>query len=463
MTLNRRHKAILFTTLVFTGSGLLAGVDLRTALGSLMLGVALAWAVGSDLASNSYSKLKALTATAYLWTKLLLAMTFAGLVLGTGLVCSHANPVVAVGLMTVVGVLIVPFTSIPTRKICLKIPILMLAPVVFFLADVGVLVLDKSAWESNGERLGNLTAIGFFALLAAVWWVSKGWKLIVKGIAAEDATMPPEEVPRSAVGQYVSMSVGVLVLTLWVGLLAWSASSDWAYGARGSTVPSGAQDNSFKQFVMVILLASWPYASWRTILQREPNSEPRYVRRHKATVAISGMLFTVALCFAVTFGSQNGHDRIVTGQFAKVGGELNEVATKIGGIKQRDLKTTADYIQAYSEIEQLQPDFESKVQEYRDVFQEARRMDESRGPINIQRFYKSHTPDFWKNDSDMLEVVYQVCELTKQETIAVKNMAALPEQDQVGYWQNNFRPFIGQEDALREKILALQTKTQPKK
>ena len=39
--LNRRHKAILFITLVMTGSGLLAGARLNEALGIFMLGVAL--------------------------------------------------------------------------------------------------------------------------------------------------------------------------------------------------------------------------------------------------------------------------------------------------------------------------------------------------------------------------------------------------------------------------------------
>ena len=44
MRLNRRHKAILFITLVIVGCVLLFGAELKEAFGTMMLGAALAWA-----------------------------------------------------------------------------------------------------------------------------------------------------------------------------------------------------------------------------------------------------------------------------------------------------------------------------------------------------------------------------------------------------------------------------------
>src|SRR4051794_27110129 len=49
--LNARHKVILFITLVLTGSTLLAGATVAQALGILILGIALAWLVGSKTTS----------------------------------------------------------------------------------------------------------------------------------------------------------------------------------------------------------------------------------------------------------------------------------------------------------------------------------------------------------------------------------------------------------------------------
>src|SRR5208337_195309 len=51
--LNRRHKVILFLTLVLTGLSLVAGCGLRSSLGVALLGCSVAWAVGSD----SFSRL----------------------------------------------------------------------------------------------------------------------------------------------------------------------------------------------------------------------------------------------------------------------------------------------------------------------------------------------------------------------------------------------------------------------
>jgi hypothetical protein len=461
--MNRRHKVILFITLVLTGSALLTGVEIKAALGTMMLGIALAWAVGSEVASRSYSELKAITDTFYLWIKLPLAMMFAGFVLGAALLFSQANPVVVMAVASVAGIVIEPFTSLPTQKLWLRVPLWLVASAAFVLAYVAILLLDKPFLDQNAEKLGDLTITSFFALLAGVWWLSKGWRLIVKGITTEGAAPPPlpGEPPRKrAVGQYISLLLGIVVLTLWLGLLTWLASGNWVY-APPETASSKSNNNPLTQFGTILLLAWWPYAAWRNILTREPNSEPRYLRRHKRIATAAGMSFIVVLSLAVTFGIQNGHDRDLTDQITKSGQKLAEVATTIGDPKRRDLKSADDYVQAYSEISRLQPDFDAKIQEFAASYRASIQQDESRGPINIQRLYKNHTTEARQNTMDMIELLRQVSELTKQETEVVTSMAALPGQDQVRFWEANFRPFVEQERALGEKMIAVQAKLQP--
>lgn len=46
--LNRRHKAMLFLTLIVTGLALLNGAVIGKGLGIALLGVAAAWVVGSN-------------------------------------------------------------------------------------------------------------------------------------------------------------------------------------------------------------------------------------------------------------------------------------------------------------------------------------------------------------------------------------------------------------------------------
>src|SRR2546426_395017 len=134
MTLNRRHKAILFVALVLTGCGLLVGAELKEALGFMMLGVAFAWAIGSETASKLYAGLKGVAGTFYLSIRLLLAMALAGGLLGAVLLYSHANPVLVVVFMCAAGVFIAPLTPLRTQKMWLRVPLILLAGIVFILA-----------------------------------------------------------------------------------------------------------------------------------------------------------------------------------------------------------------------------------------------------------------------------------------------------------------------------------------
>ena len=458
MPFNRRHKAILFVTLVASGCALLLGAELKEALGSMMLGVAFAWAIGSDTAARLYGCLKGVSGAFYSWIRLPLAMGLAGAVLGAVLLFTRANPVLVVAVMCAAGIFLAPLTPLPTQKIWLRIPLVLLGIAAYLLATFGMISTDPIAASKYGERYGQLAVTGLLTSTVGFYWLSKGWRLIDSGItSALPADTPPSAITtRAPWGQYISLTLGVLVLSLWLGLLAWSASSDWQYAPEKTTDTKG--NNLFGQFVFAVLLASWPYFSWRSIIRREPNSVPKLLHRHRRISAVAGMIFVVLLSLAVTYGVQNGNDRRMVEKIEAVAKDLAAAGSKIGSIKQRDLKTTEDYIQAYSEIGDLLPDFEAKINEYAAVYQEARQVDEGRGPINTQFFYKSHKADIWKIDLDMLNLLRQVDSLTKQEVLTTRNMASLPPRDQPEFWEKEFRPLLVQQDELREKIQVVAAK-----
>ena len=455
MSLNRRHKAILFLTLVITGCALLVGAELKEALGFMMLGAALAWAIGSESASKFYSGLKNVSGSFYKWIRLPLVMALVGAVLGAVLLYSHANPVLAIASMCAAGIIVAPLTPLPTQKVWLKIPLVLLAMVAFVLAAFGMMSTDLITSNKYAERFGQLVAPSSVALLVGIFWLSKGCKLIEKGITVQPATeIAPEN--KRAWGQYISLFIGVGMLTLWLSLLAWMATGSWEYSPEKLVVYRKENSNALTQAGFIVLLAWWPYAAWKGILNREPNSEPRYLKRHQRVAMLAGMIFVVTLGLAITFGVQNGTDRLLTDKTSATVNGLKAVAEKIGAIKQRDLKTTDDYIQAYSEVETLLPEYESQIQKFREVFQELEESDKQRGPINIQRFYKSHNPEVLKNNLAAIEVLSEVDALTRQETSTAKEMAALPAQTQPDFWNKEFRPLLLKESALREKAIAIQ-------
>jgi hypothetical protein len=220
MALNRRHKAILFLTLVITGCALLAGAELREALGFMLLGAAFAWAIGSDSASKFYSGLKNISGSFYRWIRLPLVMALVGAVLGAVLLYSHANPVLAIASMCAAGIIVAPLTPLPTQRVWLKIPLVLLAIVVFALAAIGTISTDLIAANKYAERFGQLFAAASVALLVGIFWLSKGFNLIEKGITVQ----PASEIAlthKRAWGQYVSLFIGIGLLTLGLSLLTW--------------------------------------------------------------------------------------------------------------------------------------------------------------------------------------------------------------------------------------------------
>src|SRR5580704_3769792 len=167
MTFNRRHKAILFITLVVTGCALLLGVELREALGFMMLGAAFAWALGSDTASRAYTGLKRTPGTFYPWIRLPLAMALAGAIFGAILLYSQANPVLVVVFMCAAGVFLAPLTPFPTQRIWLRIPFILLALSAFVIAMWGMLSTDLVTSNKYAERYGQLTGNGLIAFIVA--------------------------------------------------------------------------------------------------------------------------------------------------------------------------------------------------------------------------------------------------------------------------------------------------------
>ncbi len=422
----------------------------------MMLGAAVAWALGSDAATTLYAKAKLTTQNFSSWMKLPVAMVFAGFVLAAALLVSSANPVLAVAAMGVVGIIIAPLTSIPSRNIWIKVLLFALALALFLLADVGILSIVKGG-QQDGERFGAVSVLGLFSLLVGIWWLSKGWGLITKGIAAELAPPPDSGSGRSerCLGKYLSLFVGLVVLILWVGLLVWSSSSDWAYDPSAANTHDGKPNNNLNLFVFIVILGCWPYSAWKRILERQSNAYPDNLKWHRGVTVVAGMFSISILSLAVIFGIQNGQDRLVVDQLKKGGAELQGIGAKIGDLKRQDLKTTDDYIRVYGEIEQLEPEFDEKIDQLSTAIGEARRRDETRGLINIQRLYRNAALGDWQRELRMIEVLRQISEVTKQESLTVRNMAALPQSDQPGYWATNFKPFGTREESLRLELSAL--------
>jgi hypothetical protein len=55
-------------------------------------------------------------------------------------------------------------------------------------------------------------------------------------------------------------------------------------------------------------------------------------------------------------------------------------------------------------------------------------------------------------DDQMFELLRQDSALTRKQVQLAKQMATLPKENQVEFWNKNFQPLLEEEDGLRQKI-----------
>lgn len=463
--LNRRNKAILFITLVLTGFALLAGATLNQAFGTLLLGCAFAWVVGSDTAVRIVRYLPKLPGKFWPWVEVPILMALAGGLLVAVAVWSNYSPFFVSTSMALFGLLISPFNRIPTGKNWLKTLVWIAGILLFFLGAVGATALSAPA-SQNAERIGEPCVYGLISLILGIVWLIKGWRLILNGISelpVHDRILSEtnRETGRNTAWLYFLLLVGVLVLTLVLALQTFLAFSNFVVGTTDTATVATTSGNSASPFIGYMFLVWWPYAAWAGILKRRPNTIPQNLVVHKRVTVVLGAIVAVVLSAAIIFGVQNGNDQLMTKRVRDGLAGFHDTAIKFGAIKSRDLRTTSDYINAYQEMEPLTTEFDTKLAIFREIISEAKNSDRNRGLINIQRLYGRHEQEWLDWDDQMFELCSQDSDITKKQILVAKAMAALPEESRVNYWNENFLPLAKTEYALREKLAKLSTK-QPK-
>jgi len=179
--------------------------------------------------------------------------------------------------------------------------------------------------------------------------------------------------------------------------------------------------------------------------------------------AASSIVFTLLLIVAIALGIQNHNDRVLGAQVAQSESELRTVGAQIAAIKDRQFGTMSEYIAAYARVEPLLKDYDQKLQQYSELCNTAQQRDQKRRLINFQRVYSRYDPEVWRNTSEIIELVRQVNEVTKKEAAVIRDMAALPAQEQVQFWHEEFMPLAAQEHALRERLLLVGQRVSPER
>jgi hypothetical protein len=117
-----------------------------------------------------------------------------------------------------------------------------------------------------------------------------------------------------------------------------------------------------------------------------------------------------------------------------------EIGTKVSAIKNRELKTTTDYVEAYNEIDRLLPEWKRKVQSVSASLADVRGYNLDARISSILAF-----------DSAAIDLAKQIIALTEKEVGVIGEMSKLPPAKQVAFWVEEFQPLQSEEAGLSSK------------
>jgi len=191
----------------------------------------------------------------------------------------------------------------------------------------------------------------------------------------------------------------------------------------------------------------------------------RYRKNHTLVwvSAASSIVFTMVLIVAIALGIQSHNDRVLGAQVVQSESELRTVGAQIAAIKDHQFGTMSEYIAAYARVEPLLKDYDQKLQQYSELCSTAQQRDQKRGLLNIQRLHSRYNAEVWRNNSELIDLVRQVNEVTKKEASVIHDMASLPAEEQVQFWHEEFMPLAAQEHALRERLLLVGQRVSPER
>src|SRR5713101_6064214 len=197
----------------------------------------------------------------------------------------------------------------------------------------------------------------------------------------------------------------------------------------------------------------------------ETTSEPKGAAKGFRIWVIAGSSIPlgVVLSVAVALGIQQHNDRVLGAQVAQSESELRTLGAQIAAIKDRQFGTMSEYIAAYARVEPLLKDYDQKLQHYGELCSTAQQRDQKRGLINIRRLHTRYNAKVRQNNSELIEFVRQVNEVTRKEASVIHDMASLPAEERVHFWHDEFMPLAAQEHALRKRLLLVGQRVSPER
>jgi hypothetical protein len=154
------------------------------------------------------------------------------------------------------------------------------------------------------------------------------------------------------------------------------------------------------------------------------------IRRY-AIVAVAMLVACIAAA-DVTLVVRDRNEKELLSQLDRSQSELRMLGGRIASVKDADLASTNDFISAYAQIEPREKEYDLKLQQFSELYERARERDGHRGWLDLERLRGRHHPEAWEKMSEIIGLVREINEVTKDEivkTIEFASETGMPQYD----------------------------------
>jgi len=257
-----------------------------------------------------------------------------------------------------------------------------------------------------------------------------------------------QTIRKSVKGPYVWLTFDLFILTLLLGIVIFNMALQ---GIIGNAEKSG--ESLGKGLVPIILLLYGAHRTWKSLLEKESESDPSFKRKHRIYQRIAGTIVVIVLCSAVGFGIFVGNrvDKVnrikyLMTQVAELGPKNLEFRQRLTAIRSVGAPTMKDYYDQCLSLERVLDEYEPHRQKVLSL----------QKSILIEA--KDAPPEIWEILRWMREINEkdsQGIQLMRTEIDKAKELIRLPLGEQVVYYRREIVPVREEIEKVGEEELVM--------
>jgi hypothetical protein len=276
-----------------------------------------------------------------------------------------------------------------------------------------------------------------------------------------DSYLPPRKPDKPTRGTYIALGVDAAILSLWLAIVIFNFT--WMlYAGRIDELGKSATGS----VLVIIVLGIFGSRLWKSILAREPESNPLFKAKHKkftfVAVACVGTLFAVSVLGGIIAGPRRAQQEAKNREIGSLMKEFGAQKIKNDAFRKRVTEIRSVHPSTYGEYYQQCLKLEACLDESQPSFKHTGALIASMSQL-VNKYPELGTPSMLATVQFLKDMDGKDAEIfasVREEISKVKELEKRPTSQQTAFYKGEVVPILAQEQKLAKEENAILLKAQ---